>query len=168
MLPTDARGMQRIGELRYKVWEEENSINTELFPNRCWIDPMDTEARHWVVEIEDTGEVVATARLTLHTSLEDSSRDVQIWQRCGKHLPLPTVDLGRLVVLSVHRGRGLAQMLNKVRIEAARDMGAKSVMVTASEGNARLLRKLGFEDIGETVSFEDRPNTSFYAMQLNL
>lgn len=110
---------------------------------------------------------MAAGRLTMHTHLEDSYRDVQLWKRCGKHLPLPTVDLGRLGVLSEFRGRGLAQYLNIVRMHAAKAMGAKSIMVTASAGNARLLKKLGFEDIGETVYFEDRPGTCFYALQYN-
>lgn len=168
--PDDAKSLQRIGHLRYQVWEEENSINAALFPGRCWLDPLDLThtARHWVLEDAQSGEWVAAARLTWHATLEDDYRDVQLWRRSGKHLPLPTVDLGRLVVLSSQRGRGLAQLLNTTRIAAARAMGAQSVMVTASAGNARLLKKLGFEDIGETVYFEDRPGTCFYALQLNL
>jgi predicted GNAT family N-acyltransferase len=166
--PKDTRSLQRIGELRYRVWEEENAINPELFPNRCWVDSLDQEARHWVLEDRVTGAWMAAARMTLHTTLDDDSRDVQVWRRAGKHLPLPTVDLGRLVVLAAYRGRGLAQLLNTTRIQAARQMSARSVMATASAGNARLLKKLGFEDIGETVYFEDRPDTCFYALQLNL
>ncbi len=116
----------------------------------------------------DSGSLIASARLTMHFSLDDSYRDVQLWKRSGRLLPLPTVDLGRLVVLKDYRGKGMAQALNVVRIESAKQMGAKSIMVTASEGNARLLRKLGFEDIGETIYFSDRPGTLFIALQLNL
>jgi predicted GNAT family N-acyltransferase len=128
---------------------------------------LDPVGRHWIVRNENN-EIIAAARMTLHDSLDDGYRDVQLWKRSGKYLPLPTVDLGRLVVLYSYRGRGIAQMLNVVRIEAARQMQAKSIMVTASEGNARLLRKLGFEDIGETIFFSDRPGTLFIALQLNL
>jgi predicted GNAT family N-acyltransferase len=149
------------------VWEEENAIDPELFPNRCWVDSLDEEARHWVVE-DETGAWVAAARMTLHTTLDDDSRDVQVWRRAGKHLPLPTVDLGRLVVLAAHRRKGLAQLLITKRIQTARDMGARSVMATASAGSAGVLKKLGFEDIGERVYFEDRPDTCFHALQLNL
>lgn len=166
--PKDARSMQRVGQLRFQVWEAESAINAELFPGRCWLDPLDTVGRHWVLEDALTGAWIATARLTLHPTLEDENRDLQLWQRCGKVLPVPTVDLGRLVVLSAYRGRGLAQLLNTTRIAAARAMGARSIVVTASEGNVRLLKKLGFEDIGETVYFEDWPNACFYALQLNL
>ena len=60
-----------------------------------------------------------------------------------------------------------SQSLNAVRVDAAKAMGAASVMVTASEGNARLLLKLGFVDIGETISFDDRPGVVFRALQLD-
>ena len=131
------------------------------------VDELDNVGRHWIIKDAVTGELMATARLTLHSTLNDSYRDVQLWRNCGKHLPLPTVDLGRLVVLSKFRGRGLAQLLNVTRIQAAREMGANSIMVTASAGNARLLKKLGFEDIGETAYFDDRQGTCFYALQYN-
>jgi hypothetical protein len=36
------------------------------------------------------------------------------------------------------------------------------------DGNARLLRKLGFVDIGETITFDDRPGVVFLALQLDL
>lgn len=163
--PADTASMERIGQLRYQVWEQENSINAALFPDRCWVDSLDPVGRHWVLQDTASGEWMATARLTIHADLEDSYRDVQLWRKCGKHLPLPTVDLGRLVVLNKFRGRGLAQLLNITRMNVAHEMGAQSIMVTASEGNARLLKKLGFEDIGERVFFEDRPNTCFYALQ---
>ncbi len=156
-----------FAQLRYRVWEEEGAINAAAFPDKSWLDRDDDTARHWVVRRLDTGEVVAAARLTLHASLDDDSRDVALWRRCGKHLPMPTTDLGRLVVLQCCRGRGVAQSLNQVRVEAARLMGARSVMATASEGNARLLLKLGFTDIGETISFDDRPGVVFHALQLD-
>jgi hypothetical protein len=41
-------------------------------------------------------------------------------------------------------------------------------MRTPADGNARLLVKLGFVDIGETISFDDRPGVVFHAMQLDL
>ena len=62
----------------------------------------------------------------------------------------------------------LQQELNIVRIAAARAMGARTVVVTASQGNVRLLAQLGFESIGATVRFADRPAVEFSAMELVL
>ena len=58
--------------------------------------------------------------------------------------------------------------MHDIRIRAARDMGAKSIIITASAKNANLLRRIGFEEIGHSTCFADRPGTIFYAMQLNL
>lgn len=163
---TNHDDLDRIGSLRYIVWKE-YGINDAEFPNKIWVDDLDLVGRHWIIE-NDQNEVIAAARLTFHDSMEDSYRDMQLWKRCGHVLPLPTCDLGRLVVRKDYCGRGLAQSLNEIRITAAREMGAKSIMVTASEANVRLLSKLGFVKIGETVKFDDRPGVIFHAMQLNL
>jgi predicted GNAT family N-acyltransferase len=161
-----------IGRLRVSVWSGEGSLDASLFPSGVWWDELDEAegARHWVV-FGDKGcdaVVVAAARLTWHASFDDDYRDVQLWKSVGADLPLPTCDLGRLVVRSDFRGRGVAQLLNAARVEAARAMGAKSVMATASEGNARLLLRIGFFEIGQTVVFADRPKTTFHALQMNL
>ena len=91
-----------------------------------------------------------------------------VQKNVGAHLPLPTCDLGRLVVHADYRRRGYADALNQVRIEAARAIGAKSIMVTASAGNVKLLQRRGFHAIGQEIVFSDRPNTIFHALQLNL
>ena len=171
--------LNKIGKLRYLVWEEEGAINAEAFPSKLFLDDLDRQTefvRHWVVELNRTsdeygneGDLVAAARLTMHLSLDDDYRDVALWKKAGKHLPLPTCDMGRLVVRKDWQRKGLAQELNALRIEAAKKWGAASIMVTASEGNARLLQKKnGFEDIGERVEFSDRPGVLFLALQLNL
>lgn len=102
------------------------------------------------------------------SSLTLTLQDIQLWNKANKHLPLPVCDLGRLVVNKTHRKKGIANILNVIRIKKARFLHAKSIMVTASDGNSNLLKKLGFEEIGQKITFEDRPNTIFNALQLNL
>lgn len=162
----DTETMTEIGRIRYTVWREDNSINEELFPSQSWLDELDSVSRHWIVR-DVNGKVIAAARMSLHGELDSSSRDTALWMKIGKPLPLPTCDLGRLVVHKSYRSRGIAQRMNQVRMDAAKAMGSKSVMVTASAGNAKLLKKIGFEDIGETIYFDDRPGVLFYAMQYN-
>jgi predicted GNAT family N-acyltransferase len=169
--PSDLR--DAIGRLRTAVWSAEGSLDPTQFPSGVWWDSLDDApgTRHWVAVAPGEGPsglaVVASARLTWHESFDDDYRDVQLWRRAGVELPLPTCDLGRLVVHKDFRGRGIAQQMNTVRVAAARAMAARSVMVTASEANARLLQRIGFHDIGERVVFSDRPNTTFHALQLN-
>lgn len=82
----------------------------------------------------------------------------------------PVADLGRLVVSAPFRCRGYAQQLNQVRIQAAKDLGCASIVVTASASNAKMLRTLGFVQLIQhdespvTIVFDDRPSTTFYAM----
>lgn len=116
---------------------------------------------------ECTCTIVAAARLTWHAT-PDQHRDVRLWIDAGRDLPFPCVDMGRLVVRLAHRRRGIAQALNRARIDAARAAGARACVVTASAGNAKLLAAIGFEDIGVAVRFADRPAIPFYAMQLLL
>lgn len=158
--------LQAVGQLRYEVWLEEGSMNNDLYPDKCFLDYLDRQARQWVVL--DGDKLVASARMTIHPNLDDGYRDAKLWKEANVDIPLPACDLGRLVVLKAYRGQGIAQKLNIVRIQAARDLGARSMIVTASEGNARLLRKLGFWDIGKVVEFDDRPGIPFHALQLNL
>jgi len=114
------------------------------------------------------GNLVAASRLTTHWTPDDTDRDTELWHRTGNPISWPVCDLGRLVVDARFRGHGIAQRLNMIRIEAARECGAKSIICTASAENCRLLLKLDFFHIGETIVFSDRPKTTFYAVQLNL
>jgi hypothetical protein len=47
-------------------------------------------------------------------------------------------------------------------------MGARSVTVTASAENARLLQRQGFVDTGIVTLFENRPEVPFLALELLL
>jgi hypothetical protein len=79
----DAATLERIGHLRYDVWEGEGSVAPALFPDRVWVDAMDKvdTARHWFVQ-NAAGEVVAAARLTVHEETDDY-RDVELWKAKG-------------------------------------------------------------------------------------
>jgi predicted GNAT family N-acyltransferase len=141
-----------------------------------WLDDLDygEAVRHWVVYAYDEStkepQIAATARLTVHHSQDISQpRDVTLWLNRGIPLSYPVCDMGRLVVHKQWRKRGIANELNRLRVEfASREFGAKMIIATASQGNARLLERIGFKDIGEQVEFDDRPGIIFSALQLLL
>ena len=161
--------LEDIGKLRFDVWLGEGSLDTARFPSGRWIDQeTDTNAQHFIAVDRAARNLVGSSRLILHTSVESADRDVHLWLRTGNPLRFPLCDLGRLVIKKSHRKRGIAHSLNQVRVDAARALGARTIIATASAGNAKLLKKLGFFDIGEQIVFDDRPHTLFYALQLNL
>lgn len=160
--PNDSARMDEIGLLRLAVWREETAVEETLFPDGRWIEPLDAAARHWIAL--DDHVVVGAARLTLHSSLEDNP-DGYLWLRAGREVPVPAAHLCKLVVLRSARGAGIGRRLNQLRIDAARAMGAKSILVTASETNSRLLLDMGFTDTGVRETFANRPGYSFRALQ---
>ena len=165
----DAATLERIGRLRYEVWEGEGSVDASQFPDRVWVDAMDraASARHWFVQ-DPAGEVVAAARLTLHGETDDY-RDVELWKAKGIPLAFPVCDLGRLVVRRDARRRGLATRLNALRVDAAKAWGAGAIICTASEANHGLLcKRHDFVPLGHTAVFSDRPHTTFHTAHLIL
>jgi predicted N-acetyltransferase YhbS len=57
--------------------------------------------------------------------------------------------LGRLVVAKPARGQGLAEALDRVRIERALALGAQAVVGLAAPYRAPALQRLGFSVLGE-------------------
>ncbi len=84
-------------------------------------------------------------------------------------IPLSTVpDSLNFINCWEKTGHGIARKLTTMRIDAARKQNTGSVIATASEKQSQLLKSLGFFDTGEAIVFSDRPNTTFYAFQLDL
>jgi predicted GNAT family N-acyltransferase len=159
----DSKLLDLVGRLRVEVWRDEGTLNEALFPQGSWIEPMDHRSRHWVARNE-SGELVAAARLSVHATLEDNP-DGYLWKRAGREVPLPAAHFCKLVVRKDARGHGLGRKLNEIRLQASREMGAKSILVTASAKNSRLLLPLGFKDTGIFEVFENRPGFPFHALE---
>lgn len=170
--------IDRIGRFRYDLWCAETEVNHSLFPERKWIEDIDYQARHWVVfeiqsDLEEpdshTAPILGVARLTVHENLADNP-DGYLWIKndIRARCPTPTAHLCKLSVSALARGMGIGQKLSEIRLKAAKEMGANSVIVTASEKNARILQKLGFRDTGIREVFPNRPNFEFIAMDLLL
>lgn len=162
ILPADFSTLDAIGKLRLDVWREEATVDESLFPQNRWLESWDEVGRHWVAR--EHGEMVGAARLTFHLTLSDNP-DGYLWLREKKTVPVPAAHFCKLVVLSKARGKGVGKQLNEIRLQAAREMGARSILVTASEKNARLLVPLGFTDTGIRETFPNRPGFPFRALQ---
>lgn len=174
--PSNTDIIRRIGQFRYELWCGETEVNHSLFPQGLWIEDIDYSARHWVVFETDSdtidlhsAPVLGVARLTVHDNLSDNP-DGYIWIRNSieQRAPSPVGHFCKLAVSKRARGLGIGRLLSEVRIDAAKKIGAKSIIVTASENNARILKQLGFIDTGIRETFPNRPNFEFAAMDILL
>ncbi len=66
------------------------------------------------------------------------------------------LDLNSLAVSAKYQRRGIGQMLVKWGMERAREEG-KGIILIANPAGAPLYQKLGFEEIGETMTFVGEP-----------
>jgi len=130
--------------LRYEVWSSETILKPEVLAKGLIEDDHDLHARHWAVF--DGGKIVAAARMCVHNQQEDTP-DFPAFSQV--RLPIPIATINRLVVHESARNLGLAMMLDKCRIEAARNDGAKCVVGTPAASRIRSLERQGFELTGE-------------------
>jgi GNAT superfamily N-acetyltransferase len=154
---TDSRLLEKIYRLRVKAWEVDAPPFTE---SETWTDRWDPISRHWAVLNGD--EPIAAARLSLHTELENIPDRESYLNILPHNLNRPIASLNRLVVHPDWRKRGLSRRLDVIRLEAARAMGAASIIGVSDSGRHRIkqLVSLGFSVLGEGGPASDAPATS--------
>jgi hypothetical protein len=70
-----------IYRLRADVWSMTNGMCSSAFPDGVWRDPVDEDARHWIIT-DSSDYIVAAARLSLHETLDEVTEPFQ-YQRYG-------------------------------------------------------------------------------------
>jgi predicted GNAT family N-acyltransferase len=171
--------LKDIGRFRYDVWKEVTNNDVcinNTYGDNIWLDELDfiiNSSRNFMIKDINTNDIIAVARMTYHTSFEDTtSRDLVIFKDYNimntDIIQSSCVDLGRLVVNKDSRNSGIGQYLNKLRMSIARKLNAKYIVVTASNDNAIRLKKLGFYDINKIVYFYDRPTVPFHCLQYQI
>jgi len=136
-----AAEIQAAQRLRYTVWQSEGVVihDTE---REAIADHHDDHATHWAVF--DGDQIVGAARLCLHDELAEAP-DAEMY--VGVDIPSPVASMNRLVVLKSYRGQGIGGLLDQVRIQKARELGAHTVVIAPVNVNSRKqsLRKMGFQ-----------------------
>jgi GNAT superfamily N-acetyltransferase len=153
-----------IGRLRVQAWRNEQGIDHVFFARSSWVEELDSHSMHWV--ITDGEEVVAAARLSLHTSLADVpyayllAPTVQL--PLAKHL---VASLSRMVVAPHYRGHRFSKMLDQVRVAAALAAGATALTgATQLTFRQQALTNLGFCTLCELRNAPERPEWPLYFM----
>jgi len=152
---------EEIGTLRRKSWETVKGFDPVAFPEHTWIDDLDKTAIHWVVF--ENKKIIASARLGIYNSYMEIPY-MDLMEPYHSYLKLPVASLNRLVVSPDNRGRHLAQLLDKVRIEEAKKKQARIVIGQAVSNRIGWLQSLGFEFIADIGSIKELPNIKLSLM----
>lgn len=123
--------------LRYRVWSEQEGVELKDNTSGRIADELDETAYHWGAF--DDGKLIASARLTVHHDLGG----VPNADLFADHTILfPVASMNRLVVRKDYRGQGVAKALDKLRVNFARQSGARSIVITAAKNNQNRIDSL--------------------------
>lgn|GEM_PF-613770 len=140
--------LQRIGELRSRVWAEEGCRMPEYdrVGSDIWIDELDRDAVHWVAM--HGNRLVAACRMSIHDKLEGMP-DENYFAQFGP-FEEPFGSFNRLVVSREYRGHGIARHFDLIRCRYAAELGIKTVFaVPVGERRRESLKELGFSHLFE-------------------
>lgn len=159
--------MNEIGKFRIKGWKNEKGINPAFFSQEAWLEELDERSYHWVVT--KGPHIVAAARLSIHTSLDDvpyahllkPMHRVQFEGKC-------VASINRLVVDPDFRRAGLSHCLDLVRIERAKTKNADVVIAFPQQLRLSPLVKKGFTLIEQLENIPEMPERPFYVMSMDL
>lgn len=150
-LLTDKSRLQEIYDLRVEAWESSDrigTINRTTFPNG-WIEEIDEKAFHFVV-LDETDKIVASARISLHNSLDELP-----YPTAFKNFQLP-VDrpfafYSRLVVSPNSRSHFYFKKLDQIRITFLMEKKIQFALATCSDKRLRSMLDVGFTVLGKTT-----------------
>jgi hypothetical protein len=147
VLPNDEEMLEKIFRLRVLAWEAK--LGTKIDQER-WCDEWDPGARHWVVL--SGRELVAAARLSVHSALADLPDSDYLHGVFLSHIPTPIGSFNRLAANPTFWGRGASKLLDAVRIRAASEMGCASIVVSVPPVRVEQLQRIGFRVVGDASS----------------
>jgi len=142
-----ASEVEAAQRLRYVVWRSEGAVihhsETEIIA-----DHHDDHATHWGVFDED--QLVGAARLCLHDELAEAP-DAELF--VSADIPSPVASMNRLVVLKSYRGQGIGGLLDRARIQKARELSTRTVIIAPVNVHSRKqsLRELGFQVLSKVT-----------------
>ncbi|MGV3558747.1 GNAT family N-acetyltransferase [Larkinella arboricola] len=160
--------MDEIGALRVLAWRHEPGADPAFFTKQSWIEPLDETAFHWIIRDQD--RVVASARMSLHPTIEEAPYANLLPASCRAVLAGQTIaSFNRLVVDPQFRGLGLSKRLDQARLQmAARHQVGRVVTSTQLAFRVNSLLKLGFSPFCELRNVPERPEWPLFFMEYNL
>jgi GNAT superfamily N-acetyltransferase len=150
----DAELLSASRKLRAVVWNAQAHVGHDIFPTDGWADSHDDHAIHFAIRT-GSGEVIAAARLCIHSFMRDFPDYEDIENLLPQLQPLklqpPIGMMNRLVVHPHHQGKGLAKLLDIVRLQKAAEVGCQSMLVEVPEYRRKAVESIGFNYVGSAV-----------------
>lgn len=165
-LLTDNSRLQEVYYLRSYCWEHSpgrDDINTRKYPNG-YRDALE-ESSHHFISTDNSGKIIAAARLTVCTCLNDLPY-AKLFEPYRKLITdaAPFLFYSRLVIHPLFRKRGLSTLFDKIRFEMHIHTGLSLGLVTVNRKREAQLAKYGFK----YVDILNDPTGSFPFQDLNL
>ena len=158
--------LDEIAHLRKTVWKQ-IAPHGARHTDADWIDPIDAVAIHAHVKID--GKIVASGRVSIHQSMDDFTESSVLEGFPDWTPPLPLGMMGHLVVDPAYRLQGYATLLDLVRIEAARQVGAHASAGLIAPWRVKSLEGLGYKNLGPlSGSHHGYIGKDFFLMQRKL
>lgn len=135
-----------IVELRERVWHDTDFTHGQQIFSNGFLDKNDFTAFHWAI-FGINNKIIAAARLSMHDdllSIPDTFLIKDSTQLKELDIKLPIGSLNRLVVDLNFQGKGISKILDKIRIEKAKELGCQSVCVMTYGKRGKKLLHDGF------------------------
>ncbi|WP_111979184.1 GNAT family N-acetyltransferase [Algibacillus agarilyticus] len=150
-----------IGQFRYRLWQHTDMAMSGPVEN-TWLEPEDLTSYIW--QIKDHDKIVATARMSIHDSLA-SLPEAALYEGLDALYPTPIASFNRLVVANEYRSIGLAHKLIMLRVQAAKQLGAKSIALDCPEHRINTMKKFGFEAVSKPKAGTKCPTIMWYPLR---
>ncbi len=139
--------LEEISKLRVIAWRASGELAERAYPDGKWLDSHDdpSHAIHWTV-FDNKDRLIASARLCVHCNLDGipDFEDFPTGRSIRGETDLPVGCLNRLVVHPSAQLKGLAKRLDEIRVEKAKELGVKTLIVQGGERRIKSLLKQGF------------------------
>lgn len=151
--------IHEMGKLRINAWEGVPGVNPEVLSQEEWLEDNDKVGWHWLMLKGD--EIAASSRMTLHHDIKEVPQ-VQYLPKSANlsALQFPVASMNRLVVHPDFRGRGFARRMDYIRMNAAAEAGAKTIVAGPIDSRIPLFIEYGFKYICHMNSTPELPGIS--------
>jgi len=158
--------IDEIGVLRIVSWKDEKGVDPVFFSKPTWIEDADCVGKHFAILHKE--KVVASARMTFHTTLESVPYYDLLLNHELPYLKFPIASINRLVVHPDFRRKGFSNILDLARINSCLENKINHIIAQPQDIRVEPLQKLGFEIICDFTTIPGFPGRHVYLMILNL